>query len=580
MSGEWKLQLRSFPCHSIVRGKCTCGTECGSNAGKHPVQKGWQQIATNDPKTVNQWCDDANVNLAICTGRESGIFVLDIDPKHNGFESLLQLTTEYGALPATYTVKTGGAGEHRYFKHPGFQVPNSASTLGVGLDVRGDGGYVMAPGARHKSGNKYESLGGELAEAPDWLLHLLLEKKTARVEIPESGIAEGTRNETLYKVASSLRRTGLSREAIFAALRIENKNKCHPPLPEFELSNISAQAAKFNPGRLPEVIDPDSYLELFHAYEEMVNAPPLRFVIQDFLQADGATMIGGLSGHGKTLIMVAIVKALLEGSTLFDHFKVLEPAKRVIYLIPEVPLGPFFHRLSKIFRLDEYLRDRRLLIRTLSKGPAVSLIDSRILKAAEGADVFLDTAIRFMEGDENQASDNQNGLAKHIFQLTAAGARTVVGAHHSPKNLEGQTRLTLENVLRGSGDIGAMLATCWAVRQQNPVTNRIWVQNVKPRDFTPPEPFVIEGRPHLDNTGYFLLASRPGEAGTLADNRPKPGRPADPGKEEKQQRVLALKREGKSEREIEKETGIPRGTVHRLITAKVIDGSDAAESVF
>lgn len=568
MSGEWESRLRCFPCYSVIDGKCTCGKNCGNGAGKHPTQGGWQDLATNDAGVINKWQDDERINVAIRTGEVSGIFVLDIDPKHGGYESLQRLLAQHGSLPETYTVTTGGGGEHRYFKHPGFPVPNSVSSLGSGLDVRGDGGYVLAPGARHKSGGIYKGLTGELAEAPEWLLQLLKEKRIARVEIPESGISEGARNETLYKAACSLRRTGLLEESIFLALTSENQKKCHPPLPEAEVRKIASQAAKFKEGNATPVVDRDKYLELFHTYEEMVNAPPLRFVIQDFLQADGATMIGGLSGHGKTLIMLAIAKALLGGSSLFDHFKVVEPAARVIYLIPEVPMGPFFYRLSKVFRLDQHLRDQRLLVRTLSKGVTVPLIDPRILKAAEGADVFLDTAIRFVVGDENQASDNQSGLASHIFQLQAAGARTIVGAHHSPKTLEKEDRLTLENVLRGSGDIGAMLASCWAIRQVEPATNRIWLQNVKPRDFTPPEPFIIEGRPHLDAKGCFRLLRRPGDAGTLREwlGKGKPGRKPDPAKEEKRELVHRLRAEKLSENDIAVKAGIPKTTVHRLLS--------------
>jgi hypothetical protein len=322
-------------------------------------------------------------------------------------------------------------------------------------------------------------------------------------------------------------------------------------------------------GRIvPEIADPDAWRELFHTYEEMKNAPPLRFVIQDFLQADGATLIGGLSGHGKTLAMLATAKALLEGTTLFSQFKVTEPARRVIYLIPEVPQGPFFHRLSTIFRLDEFIKDDRLLVRTLSKGETISLTDPRLLKAAEGADVFLDTAIRFMDGNENDATDNQKGLANHIFQLQHAGARTIVGAHHSPKGFERETRMTLENVLRGSGDIGAMLATAWGVRQLNPERNLIWVENIKARDFDPPKPFRIEGRPHLDNTGYFQLVSEPGkEEGTLAEHlgQGKPGPKPDPRSDALKLQILKLNREGKSERLISEELGVPKTNVHRLL---------------
>src|SRR5439155_22567735 len=91
---------------------------------------------------------------------------------------------------------------------------------------------------------------------------------------------------------------------------------------------------------------------LGHTYEEILNVSPISFAIEGFLQEQGITLIGGLSGHGKTLIMLAMVRALLEGGKLFHHFVVNKTAERVIYLIPEAGLGPVSARL-KTFHLDE-----------------------------------------------------------------------------------------------------------------------------------------------------------------------------------------------------------------------------------
>jgi replicative DNA helicase len=65
---------------------------------------------------------------------------------------------------------------------------------------------------------------------------------------------------------------------------------------------------------------------LFHAYEELVSVPPVSFAIEGFLQEEGITLIGGLAGHGKTLCMLAMARALLEGGKLFHHFLVNKPA--------------------------------------------------------------------------------------------------------------------------------------------------------------------------------------------------------------------------------------------------------------
>jgi hypothetical protein len=258
---------------------------------------------------------------------------------------------------------------------------------------------------------------------------------------------------------------------------------------------------------------------MFHSFEEFGKSKELDFAIDGFLQTRGATMIAGLAGHDKTFIMLSMVKALLTGNKLWDLFAVKERATRVVYLIPESSIEPFKYRL-KLFGLLDYVRDDRLLVRTLSKGPAPCLSDPRILTAAKDADIFLDTAIRFNfsnDSSENDATDNQRGLAADIFALLGASARSVIPAHHAPKGFAKETVMTLENIVRGSGDLGAMLATCWGVRQLDRDRNIVYVQNCKPRDFEPCGPFQLVGRPFIDTEGDFRIHKRPDESGFLQD---------------------------------------------------------------
>jgi hypothetical protein len=294
--------------------------------------------------------------------------------------------------------------------------------------------------------------------------------------------------------------------------------------------------------------DEEAWGKLFHSYDEMISAPPSRFAIEGFLQEDGITLLGGLAGHGKTLCMLAIVRALLEGGKLFHHFAVNDPAQRVVYLIPEAGLRPFSARLNT-FRLQEHVREKRLLFRTLSAPGELQLKDPRLLQAVKGADVFLDTAVRFMTGDENNATE-QKLFADTLFGLQRAGARIIVGAHHSPKSFGKDSVMTLENVLRGSGDIGAMVCTCWGLRQIDDVLNRIFIQNVKARDFLPCKPFIIQGRPGIDCDGYFELTEPPGFAGELCDTRRSAGRPELQDKDQKRVEAQKMHDAGKGYREI------------------------------
>jgi hypothetical protein len=108
--------FRVFPLHGIVRGNCTCGKADCASPGKHPKIKDWQHKATSEPTVVaGFWKKWPDANIAIATGGESRLFVLDIDP--DGEASLQKLIDQHGPLPETLTVTTG-RGRHLYFEAP------------------------------------------------------------------------------------------------------------------------------------------------------------------------------------------------------------------------------------------------------------------------------------------------------------------------------------------------------------------------------------------------------------------------------------------------------------------------------
>jgi hypothetical protein len=261
---------------------------------------------------------------------------------------------------------------------------------------------------------------------------------------------------------------------------------------------------------------------LFHAYDQMKSAPVADFIIEDFLQAQAVTLIAALASHGKTWLLIDLVRALLTGEPFCGHFKVLKPASRVIYLIPEVTAAAAYKRFCVQFHLDDYIKRGQLLISTLSVGRRITLDDPELLEKCPDADVILDTLPRFREAgaNENDAVGNQL-LAENVFALQAAGARSVIPAQHSPKSFEKERIMTLENVVRGSGDIGAMVATAWGLRRVTAADDQqrclVYVQNVKPRDFLPPEPFLLRLRPDIDRHARIRMEEKPGECGTMAE---------------------------------------------------------------
>lgn len=295
-----------------------------------------------------------------------------------------------------------------------------------------------------------------------------------------------------------------------------------------------ANAADWSPDKPPE-----NWRKMFHSFDDFENAPPLSFAVEGFLQNEAITAIAGLSGHGKTFVALSIIRALLFApGKLWNLFPVKDRAERVVYLIPESSITPFKHRLQLLGVYSEIANDR-LLTRTLSKGPTPALDDKAILYAAREAHVIIDTGVRFVgDADESSASEVARGLSEDLLALLRAGARSVVPLFHSAKDFSKQATMTLENMIRGSSELGAILATAWGIKQIDKMTNTIHVENLKPRDFQPCGPFQLIGRPHIDKDGDFALLKSPDECGALSDEQPTER--SNKGKQEAKAANLAL----------------------------------------
>jgi hypothetical protein len=163
-----------LPLHSLDSvGLCSCReADCGSPA-KHPRTKTGLTEATTDPVVIRAWWGRwPEANIGVRTGAVSGIVVLDIDSYAGGDDGLAELVAAYGELPETMEAETGGGGRHLIYAHPGETVDiRNKAGLAPGVDVRGDGGYIVAPPSLHVSGALYRwSATMAPAPLPAWLI--------------------------------------------------------------------------------------------------------------------------------------------------------------------------------------------------------------------------------------------------------------------------------------------------------------------------------------------------------------------------------------------------------------------------
>jgi hypothetical protein len=218
--------------------------------GKRPIVR-WQKYQQHLPseEQLRAWLRRRpDANLAIVTGAVSGLVVLDVDPRHGGIASLSRWERQHGELPNTLEAQTGGGGRHLYFAHPGGELRNRVG-LAPGLDLRGDGGVIVAPPSVHPSGGRYRWLPGHAPEEarpaplPGWLLEI------ARGEAPGSNstnpgwrqrvsdtVPAGQRNEAIASFTGHLLWHGIDPDVARELLLCWNRAHCRPPLPDDEVT--------------------------------------------------------------------------------------------------------------------------------------------------------------------------------------------------------------------------------------------------------------------------------------------------------------------------------------------------------
>ncbi len=170
-----------FPCRSHAEEHVDQATgEIVTLGEKTPLTPNGFKGATRFPRIIERWWSDwPDAAVGLPTGEKTGFFALDIDNKPggaNGFDWLAEMEAEHGPLPDTARVTSPNGGLHIYFKY--VVGTRNRGALGAGVDIRSEGGYVLAAGSTMANGRSYkwDTDTREIADAPAWLLDLLLPK--------------------------------------------------------------------------------------------------------------------------------------------------------------------------------------------------------------------------------------------------------------------------------------------------------------------------------------------------------------------------------------------------------------------
>jgi len=467
---------------------------------KRPSMKGWQHAATNNQNTIDNWWNGiySRHGLGIATGPQpngQNLIVVDVDEHgQSGTETLARLVDKHGPLPDTLQVATGNNGRHIYLlAPPDLVVRNDAGrALGPGIDIRGDGGQVLAPPTVHPNGTPYRWEEGHSPDdctvrpAPRWLLEKIRQPNVEPPTSPLSNDGDGpaaryndntTRAQLLEADGWQLTRTDPdgeqhwtrpgknSREGTSATVGYRGQDvlvvftSSIPWLPAGAYSRFGYYACRHHNGDrseaarqllreehpttpTPEVDSPDLYDQ--NLLGMLIQWPTFwsqdhsvaEWVAEPLIAKHRAHAIFAPGGTGKSLLSLWLAAAVATGTPIFGH---ANPAATVLYLDYEMTADDLSERLVAMGYGPEHdlSRLRYALLPSLPSLDATEggMAVQRLAQLVEADLVVIDTFGRAVQGDENDA-DTVRSFYRHTgFLLKQAGIASV-RIDHAGKDLD------------------------------------------------------------------------------------------------------------------------------------------------
>jgi DNA-binding transcriptional ArsR family regulator len=504
---EWALRYAAkgwkvFPLHTPDGGgSCSCGRgDCGS-VGKHPRTSNGVKDATDDIQQIRQWWIKwPHANIGVATGKASGIVVFDADGMRPCLRFQIMHIEERDSVFTTLRASTGRPrGVHFVYEYPadGKGVPNSTSKIAKGLDVKGDGGYVVVAPSLHASGKRYEWRNvAQPEEMSDWLLRRVrtaTKPPTPIISSASAVIPKGRRNMTLAQRAGSMRRLGFSSNAIAAALLEINKADCAPPLPEAEVIQIAQSIGRY-PAAAP-VAAPA--LLPFRTARELAGMTPanIPWIAKPWIAEGCVTEVDGkIKAAGKTTWLTYLCRAVLDGQPFMGEPTAQSP---VIFLTEQS--GTSF---CEALRRAQLLRRDDLHILALHEAFGRSLeaiMKETVEKARDrGAKlIVVDTLARWagLRGDmENSAGDGATAVAP-LKEAASIHGLAVAFARHERKSGG-----PVGDSARGSSAIGGEVDVILSIRRPSGgyAANVRAIESLSRLGETP-EDFLVE---LVDGVGY------------------------------------------------------------------------------
>mgnify|MGYP003375272060 CR=1 FL=1 len=352
-------------------GACSCGDADCKSPAKHPLTSHGLKDASSDAQQVARWWrEKPRANIGIRTGAESGLVVLDVDPPE-GEEQLARIEAHHGPIPPTLTARSGKGGQHFYFAHPGRPVSNRQDVLGErtakemgAIDVRGDGGYIIAPPSRNAAGAYEWTAPDETppAHIPDYLFPVIenrsdLRKRKSADAPPASEPTNGkgshdTARDLAWALVHGMRDFAEIARVVDAvnakAAQLGARRMDSHEIERLVTGALAKQSTDGTPERKP-VLD-----ELWRTVGEWGDAgsgdwlttrpPPASYLLtrpDDKGNERGAVplgrvgMLAAAGGVGKSWVLCQLALSVATGTMWLSTFKVPKPGRVLLALAEE-----------------------------------------------------------------------------------------------------------------------------------------------------------------------------------------------------------------------------------------------------
>ncbi len=326
---------------------------CAPGTKRPLTANGFLDAVTDAGQIEQWWTERPNANIAIAT---IGLLVVDIDSADNTWladEPDKQIELASGALSLT-----AGGGRHYLFRQPeGRHWHNTTGRLAERVDTRADGGYIVVPPSVLEGRKAYRwspdlelDVSPELLPEPPQWLSLELDQLAGGSqsdhvagEVLANSIPSGQRNTTLARLAGTMRRAGMSRAEILAAILQTNSDRCDPPLDEREVERIATSVARYEPDQVSVALV-ENHWEQDNPKPASARAGPLRYaaitsrelaetefelnyLIEGLLVQSQPGVIAGPKKTLKTNISIDLALSLSQGGLFLGRFNVPEPVR-------------------------------------------------------------------------------------------------------------------------------------------------------------------------------------------------------------------------------------------------------------